>query len=81
VKKALVFADPEKMSFQANAVVAAAADSLYQAIVDSIEDLILLTTNEKSTCKNDWKPRLAGSLKCLCFFRATHDVEARTQEE
>ncbi|ROV99656.1 hypothetical protein VSDG_03101 [Cytospora chrysosperma] len=49
VKKALVFADPEKMSFQVNAVVAAAADSLYQAIVDSIEDLILLTTNEKST--------------------------------
>lgn len=48
-----MFADPEKMSFQVNAVVAAAADSLYQAIVDSIEDLILLTTNEKSTCKND----------------------------
>ncbi|ROW04740.1 hypothetical protein VMCG_04873 [Cytospora schulzeri] len=49
VKKALVFADPGKMSFQANADVAAASNALYQAIVDSIEDLILLTTSERST--------------------------------
>ncbi|ROV93685.1 hypothetical protein VPNG_08868 [Cytospora leucostoma] len=49
VKKALVFADPEKMSFQSNEDVAAASLSLYQTVVDSIEDLIILTTSEKLT--------------------------------
>lgn len=52
VKKALVFADPGKMSFHNKTDVAAASEALYQAIVDSIEDLIILTTSEKSTCKS-----------------------------
>lgn len=69
VQKALVFADPEKMSFQANTVVAAASDALYQTIVDSIEDLILLTTSEKSTCKKYGQLTLAVSLNMFSLER------------
>lgn len=49
-------ADPRKVSFQAHEDVAKASECLYQAIVDSIEDLILLTTDEKSTCKKYSSP-------------------------
>ncbi|KAK7696677.1 hypothetical protein SLS64_014322 [Diaporthe eres] len=51
-------ADPRKASFQVHEDVAKASKSLYQVIVDSIEDLILLTAEEKST----WR-RIASKLE------------------
>jgi hypothetical protein len=44
-------ADPKKVSFQAHEDVAKASESLYQTIVDSIEQLMLLTAEDKSKCK------------------------------
>lgn len=55
---AMVSADLRKASFQAHEDVSKASNSLYQAIVDSIEDLILLTAEEKSTCE---RPTLNAS--------------------
>lgn len=51
IQQAMASADPRKVSFQGHEEVAKASKSLYQVIVDSIEDLILLTAEEKSTCK------------------------------
>lgn len=56
IQQAMASADPRKVSFQAHEDVAKASESLYKAIVDSIEDLILLTTDEKSTCKKHFSP-------------------------
>lgn len=53
IQQVMASADPRKVSFQAHEGVAKAFESLYQAIADSIEDLILLTTDDKSTCKRD----------------------------
>lgn len=44
-------ANPRELSFENHESVIKAFDSLYQAIADSIEDMILLTTNERPACK------------------------------
>ena len=51
IQQAMVSADPRKVSFQTHEDVAKASESLYQAVVDSIENLILLTTDEKLSCE------------------------------
>lgn len=58
IQQAMASADPRKVSFQGHEEVAKASKSLYQVIVDSIEDLILLTAEEKST----WQ-RIASKLE------------------
>lgn len=51
IQQAMASADPRKVSFQAHEDVAKASESLYQAIVDSIDNLIPLTMEDNSTCK------------------------------
>lgn len=51
IQQAMASADPKKISFQAHEGVSEASQSLYKAIVESIEQLIDLTKEEKSQCK------------------------------
>lgn len=67
IQQVMASADPKKVSFQAHEDVVKASKSLYQAIADSIEDLILLTTDEKSTCK--------GYLRTLTTLSLVHFTE------
>ncbi|KAJ5779272.1 hypothetical protein N7457_006992 [Penicillium paradoxum] len=55
IRDALTHADPTKRSFRGNKDVAEMADNLTQSIVDSIEDMILLTTKNKSS----WRRKLS----------------------
>ncbi|RYP44531.1 hypothetical protein DL768_009026 [Monosporascus sp. mg162] len=49
LRDALNRADPKHMSFRSNKELGDCADRLYKTVVDSIEELILLTSKEKST--------------------------------
>lgn len=50
-------ADPSRTSFRADPEVNECANLLYETVVTSIEDMILLTCTEKVTCALDRLPR------------------------
>lgn len=50
IQQAMESANPGKVSFQAHEDVAKASESLYEAILESIEQLIDLTKEDKSRC-------------------------------
>ena len=51
LRDALTRANPTKRSFRVNQEVDNCANELYQAVVDSIEDMILVTSKERTNCK------------------------------
>lgn len=56
IRDALLRADPKKRSFRGNRDISLQAESLTQTIVDSIEDMIILTTKDKRS----WMSKLSS---------------------
>ncbi|GFF70747.1 hypothetical protein IFM62136_07911 [Aspergillus lentulus] len=59
IREALTRADPAKRSFRSNEGICVSADHLNQSIVECIEDMILLTSKEKTS----WRQKLATAPK------------------
>ncbi|KAH2459094.1 hypothetical protein KXW63_001861 [Aspergillus fumigatus] len=55
IREALTRADPAKRSFRSNQEICVSADHLIRSIVECIEDMILLTSKEKTS----WRQKLA----------------------
>lgn len=51
IQKAMTSANPLKGSFRSHADVAVALDELYQTIVDSVNDILVLTAKGENFCK------------------------------
>lgn len=45
-------ASPTERSFRDNKIVGDCADQLYKAVVHSIEDMILVTSKDKTSCRS-----------------------------
>lgn len=56
IRKAMTSAHPLKGSFRSHADVAIALNELHQAIVDSVNDMLVLTAKEEHSCKSDANP-------------------------
>lgn len=50
-------ANPLKGSFRSHADVAIALDELHQTIVDSVNDMLVLTAKEEHSCESNSQPR------------------------
>lgn len=59
IREALTRADPAKRSFRSNQEICVSADHLIRSIVECIEDMILLTSKEKTS----WRQKLATAPK------------------
>ncbi|CZR60281.1 uncharacterized protein PAC_10177 [Phialocephala subalpina] len=57
LRDALTRANPTERSFRVNQKVSDCADQLHQAVVESIEDMIFVTTKDKMNCKRKLIPK------------------------
>lgn len=62
IQKAMTSANPLKGSFRSHADVAIALDELHQTIVDSVNDMLVLTAKEEHSCKSSSQPRRQHTL-------------------
>lgn len=69
IQQAMESANPGKVSFQAHEDVAKASESLYEAILESIEQLIDLTKEDKSRCTFFFSCVVSNSFEALDYAR------------